>query len=336
MMPKIKSAVNRYHIIDACLTNKQKPYPTIEALAKACSDKIREGISTSTIEKDIRQMKRPRPHGYDAPIEYSKQHRGYFYAEQGFSISDLQLSDEEWDGLRYAANLLHQYAEVPLFKDFKQAIEKINTRFNLMIDLEEEDFEKYIQFETSHRTTGYHWIQEAYAAIRNRWLLNIKYDNIYKNKTQEYLVYPKLLKEHRNRWYLVGWVTDRKDYLTFALDRIQEMQSKEVVQKHLLDFDANKFLQHSVGIMETAEKPVKVVLMIKSPYHKLVELEPIHHSQKSAKHNSDGAMIELYLNINPELINTILSMGPYCKVVQPLSLKNNVKSILTKTLQQYQ
>jgi hypothetical protein len=39
-------------------------------------------------------MKRPRPHGYDAPIEYSKQHKGYFYAVQGFSISDLQLSDE--------------------------------------------------------------------------------------------------------------------------------------------------------------------------------------------------------------------------------------------------
>ena len=335
-MPKIKSAVNRYHIIDTCLTNRQKPFPSIEALAKACSDKIREGISTSTIEKDIRQMKRPRPHGYDAPIEYSKQHRGYFYAEQGFSISDLKLSDEEWDGLRYAANLLHQYAEVPLFKDFKQAIEKINTRFNLMIDLEEDDFEKYIQFETSHLTTGYQWIQQSYAAMRNRWLLNIKYDNIYKNKTQEYLVYPKLLKEHRNRWYLVGWVNDRKDYLTFALDRIQEMQSKEVVQKHLFDFDANKFLQHSVGIMETAEKPVKVVLMVKSPYHKLVELEPIHHSQKITKQTSDGILLELYLNINPELINTILAMGAYCKVVQPASLKTNLKSILSETLQQYQ
>ena len=204
-----------------------------------------------------------------------------------------------------------------------------------MIDLEEKDFEKYIQFETSNLTTGYHWIQEAYVAIRNRWLLNIKYDNIYKNKTQEYLVYPKLLKEHRNRWYLVGWVNDRKDYLTFALDRIQEMQSKEVVQKHLLDFDANKFLQHSVGIMETAEKPVKVVLIIKNPYHKLIELEPIHHSQKISKLSDSGAQIELSININHELVNTILAMGVYCKVVQPATLKNTIKLALSETLKQY-
>jgi predicted DNA-binding transcriptional regulator YafY len=334
-MPKIKSAVNRYHIIDACLTNSLKPYPSIEALAKVCSEKIREGISTSTIEKDIRQMKRPHPHGYDAPIEYSKQHRGYFYAEQGFSISDLKLSDEEWDGLRYAANLLHQYSDVPLFRDFKQAIEKINTRFNLMIDLEEDDFENYIQFETSNLTTGYHWIQEAYVALRNRWLLNIEYENIYKQETKKYVVYPKLLKEHRNRWYLVGWVEDRKDYLTFALDRIKQMQTNSTVQKHLFNFDPKVFLQHSVGIMETAEKAVKVVLMIKSPYHKLLELEPIHHSQKMSKQTENGAQIELSINVNHELVNTILAMGIYCKVVQPASLKNKIKAILSESLKYY-
>ena len=84
-MPKIKSAVSRYHIIDACLNNKMKPYPTLEDLANECSVRIREGISTSTIEKDIRQMKMSRPQGYDAPIEYSKFKKGYFIARLPYS-----------------------------------------------------------------------------------------------------------------------------------------------------------------------------------------------------------------------------------------------------------
>jgi len=222
-MPKLKSAVSRYYIIDACLNNNLKPFPTIEDLANVCSERVREGISTSTIEKDIRQMKMSRPNGYDAPIEYSKIRKGYFYAEQGFSISDLQLADHEWDGLRYAANLLHQYSTVPIFKDFKQAIEKINTRFNLLIDLEEEGFDKYIQFETGNATSGYDFINVVFPALKNRWLLKISYENIYKKEVKEYTVYPKLLKEHRNRWYLIGWVSDREDYLTFALDRIQNI-----------------------------------------------------------------------------------------------------------------
>ena len=334
-MPKIKYAYSRFYIIDACLTNKLKPYPSIEDLAKACSDKVREGISTSTIEKDIRQMKRPRPHGFDAPIEYSKQHKGYFYAEQGFSISDLQLTDEEWEGLRYAANLLHQYSSVPIFKDFSQAIEKINTRFNLLIDLEEDGFEKYIQFETSQSPSGYQWIKEIFPALQQRWLLNISYDNIYKKETKEYIIYPQLLKEHRNRWYLIGWVADRADYLTFALDRIKNIQVNATRQKHRHDFNPSLFLQHSVGIMETAEKPSKVVLQIQAPYDKLLELEPMHHSQKIMKRNPKGITIEIMVNINHELINTILSMGSFCKVAKPASLQKKIKEHLTQSLSQY-
>ena len=331
-MPKIKSAVSRFYIIDACLTNPLKPYPTIEDLARECSERIREGISTSTIEKDIRQMKLSRPNGYDAPIEYSKQNKGYFYAEQGFSIADLTLSDHEWDGLRYAANLLHQYTHVSIFKDFKQAIDKINTRFNLLLDLEEPDFDKYIQFETGNSTNGYDWIGNILPAIKNRWILNIRYENIYKKEVKEYSVYPKLLKEHRNRWYLIGWVAHREDYLTFALDRIQNIAVVQKTQKHRFDFNADDFLQFSVGIMEGDKKPEKVVLQIDDPYHKLIQLEPLHHSQKIIEQNSKMIKIEVQVHINEELCNHILSMGPYGKVLQPNHLKKRIKELLSKTL----
>ncbi|MEI8054115.1 MAG: WYL domain-containing protein [Bacteroidota bacterium] len=334
-MPKIKSAVSRYHIIDACLNNKMKPYPTLEDLANECSVRIREGISTSTIEKDIRQMKMSRPQGYDAPIEYSKFKKGYFYAEQGFSITELKLEDHEWDGLRYAANLLHQYSNVSIFKDFKQAIDKINTRFNLLMDLEEADFDRYIQFETGNATNGYDWIGTILPAVKNRWIMNIRYENIYKKTVKEYSVYPKLLKEHRNRWYVIGWVAEREDYLTFALDRIQHIETVQKVQKHRFDFNADNFLQHTVGIMESDSNPSKVVLSILDPYHKLLQLEPIHHTQKEIKQNKNGIDIELMVNINPELINRILSMGSYCKVLQPASLKKQVKESLLKTIAYY-
>lgn len=334
-MPKLKSAVSRYTMIDICLNNKLKPYPSLEDLAKACSSRIRGGISTSTIEKDIRQMKLSPPNGYDAPIEYSKINKGYFYAEQGFSISELKLDDEEWDGLRYAANLLHQYAHVSIFKDFKQAIDKINTRFNLLIDLEEEDFNKFIQFETGNATSGYDWISVILPALKNRWLLKVDYENIYKNEIKKYTIYPKLLKEHRNRWYLIGWVEERQDYLTFALDRIHHIETIEKTQKHRFDFNADSFLQHSIGIMENNDQPHKVVLSIKDPYHKLIQLEPIHPSQKIIKTTKTGIDVEITININPELTNRILSMGSFCKVVQPAILKKEIKASLLKTLEQY-
>ena len=201
--------------------------------------------------------------------------------------------------------------------------------------MEEEDFDKYIQFETGNATSGYDWIGTILPALKNRWIIKLLYENIYKKEVKEYLVYPKLLKEHRNRWYIIGWVAEREDYLTFALDRIQQIETIEKVQKHRFDFNADNFLQHSVGIMEDDTQPSKVVLSIQDPYHKLIRLEPIHPTQKTTKQTKNGVDIEIMVKINHELINRILSMGSYCKVLQPASLKKQIKESLLKTIAQY-
>ena len=334
-MPIIKSAFSRYQVIDRCLNNKQRKYPTLEKLAEACWDKLNIEVSVSTIEKDIAAMKRPAPIGFSAPIVYNKREKGYAYAEQGFSILGLSLEPEEWEGLQYAAKLLNQYKDVPVFKNFKSAIEKIDTGFNLGIDLNDEAITKYVQFETAVATSGYEWIAIIYQAITNRFLLTITYDNIYKKETKQYELVPYLLKEHRNRWYLIAWVEERKDYLTFALDRIQELSSGEERQKIRSDFNADLFLQYATGIMEGNGKPYKVVLTIDKPFNKLVKLEPLHASQKIIKDVKDTLKIELTVNINPEFCMRLLSMGPYCKIIQPASLKLQIKELLKQTLKQY-
>ena len=54
-MPANKYALLRYRIIDRCLTNPGKPFPTKEELRQACGDALYgsdgEHISISTVEK---------------------------------------------------------------------------------------------------------------------------------------------------------------------------------------------------------------------------------------------------------------------------------------------
>ena len=334
-MPKNKSAVTRHRIIDNCLTNKRRPYPTLEDLARKCGEKLDTEISTSTIEKDISIMKRNAPVGYDAPIIYSKERKGYAYAEEGFSIAELQLESEEWDSLRYAAKVLYQYADVPIFKDFKQAIEKIDARFGLQLDINDTSLERFIQFETGSATTGYDWLGVIYSAMRSSWQLNISYENIYKSEIKEYKLVPYLMKENRNRWYLIGWVEEREDYLTFALDRIQSIDTIKQKKRNRSDFDPELFLKHSVGIMESEGKPRKVSIMVKNPYHKLIKLEPLHSTQKIINETNKDIRVEITVYINHELHQRILSMGNYCKVLQPASLRKQIQQTLKETISQY-
>jgi predicted DNA-binding transcriptional regulator YafY len=334
-MPLNKDAFTRYRIIDNCLNNKQRKYPTKKYLAEACSRVLGKEISASTIEKDIHAMKEGVVYGNKAPIVYSKLHKGYIYDEQGFSINDLNLEVQEWEALAYASNLIYQYKEVPLFKSFKDAIEKIHGRFYIPFDHQDADFESYVQYEKSNSNTGYEWLHVCYQAFKNNYAIEISYENIYKQETKQYTILPYLLKEYRNRWYVIGWDNNREDYLTFGLDRIQDAIIIEKKQKRRNDFDVNLFLKNALGIMEGDGSATIVELEITAPIDRLISLEPLHHSQKTIRKTKKYSVIQMEVNINPELHRVILSLGAACKVIKPADLKKALRAQLTEMLSFY-
>lgn len=280
-------------------------------------------------------MKKPEPVGFSAPIAYSKTEKGYYYTEAGFSISELSLAEEEWNALRFSAQLLFQYREVPIFSDFRNAIERINTRFALGLDTDEPEVNRFVQFETSNASNGQLWIDLIFSAIRTRRALVFKYENIYKKKISAYQLDPYLLREHRNRWYMIGWSEERQDYLTFALDRIIELNVTDNPQNLKKDFHSGEFFQHATGIMEGTGKPVKVELVVKGPAAKLLLLEPLHQSQVLMSQKGDVIKLSLNVLVNEEFMLRLLGLGPACKVIKPASLKASIKSMINGMLENY-
>ena len=334
-MPKNKSAATRYRVIDKMLNEKRKPYPNLEQLAAKCSAVLGSDVSTSTIEKDIRAMREQAPKGYSAPIVYSKIEGGYVYGEVGFSIAELNLNEEEWSALQFASQLLYQYKDVPVFSNFKNAIERINTRFALGIDGNDKVLDEVVQFEKAVHTNGMEFIEFIYSAIKNKQAIEFNYRNIYKKTTSASSLIPYLIKEHRNRWYVIGWSTEKEKYTTYALDRMSDVNLLEGTVKKRSDFNANSFFQHSTGIMEGNTKPEEVLLTIKKPISDLALLEPLHATQKIIIEKSDRVQISLKVLVNEEFMFKILGMGSYCIVDKPASLRKSIKGAIQQMSSNY-
>lgn len=334
-MPKNKSAVIRYRVIDQMLNDKRNPFPNLEQLAAKCSAILGADVSTSTIEKDIRAMREQSPKGYSAPIVYSKLEGGYVYGEVGFSIAELNLNEEEWTALQFASQLLYQYKEVPVFSNFKNAIERINTRFALGIDGSDKLLDEVVQFEKSIHTKGMDLIEFIYNAIKNKQAIQFQYKNIYKGKSSSANLIPYLIKENRNRWYVIGWNEEKDKYTTYALDRITDLVVLSNVYKRRPDFNASTFFQHSTGIMESNTKPEEVLLTILKPISDLVLLEPLHATQKLISEKTDRVQISLKVLLNEEFTFKILGMGAFCVVDKPASLRKTIKGAIQKTATNY-
>ncbi len=151
-MPANKFALLRYRIIDRCIRNRgSKAYPSKEDLRFACEEALYgsdgEHISMSTIDKDIWAMRNEGELGYYAPIKFSKEYGGYYYEDPEFTISEVPLNDDDLNAIQAAAETLYQFRDIPLFKQFDSAIEKIFDRMKISTSKVESKDSEVIQFE---------------------------------------------------------------------------------------------------------------------------------------------------------------------------------------------
>ena len=286
-MPANKYALLRYRIIDRCLTNSGNPFPTKEDLREACEEALYgsegEHISISTIEKDLWAMRNEADLGYYAPVEYHREERGYYYSEEGYSINDISLNDDDLDAIRFATNTLIQFRELPIFKQFDQALGKIADRLAVSPNLDSNEVNEHIQFESTPHAAGSQHLAPLLEAIRSRYPVKIGYTKFKddQDRLTFYLVHPYLLKEYRNRWYLLSWDPSKHQIRTFGCDRVQTLDiHKEERFQVEPSFKADAYFTHAFGITVVGESaPETIRFSCDAVLAKYLKSQPLHHSQ---------------------------------------------------------
>jgi predicted DNA-binding transcriptional regulator YafY len=225
-MPHIKNALIRYRIIDRCIRNKYKSYPSKQELREACEENLfgtnyGEHICDSTIEKDLFNMRMD----HDAPIKYSKKHNGYYYEDPSYSINDIPLTEDDLESIQFAVNTLQQFREVDMFKQFGQAIDKIVDRVAIESKQSLNSENPIVQFETAYSSGGNEFLPPLYEAIISKNKVIFNYKSFKSTDFKERIVSPLLLKEYRNRWYLISFDESKNDIITFALERMLNLES---------------------------------------------------------------------------------------------------------------
>lgn len=338
-MPANKYALIRYRTIDRCLKNHARPFPTKEDLRSACEEALYgsdgDRISTSTIEKDLNAMRFDGTLGYYAPIAYHRDERGYYYEEDDYSIDNLQLNEEELESIRFAARTLVQFQNVPLFSQFGQAIGKIDDRLRLAPNLHTDELDAVVQFESVPTTRGSEYLMPLLQGIKQKQSLQIAYRKFRSDQATATVIHPYLLKEYRNRWYVIAWNTDRAAYRTYGLDRIEEITPLNEYFSPQNDFDADRFFKHSFGISKIGDEPQDIVIHCNRLEYEYFSAQPVHPSQRLKMLGEDRYELQLHVLITFELIQFILGLGPAVEVAKPMQLRKLLFQSLSESLKIY-
>lgn len=334
-MPVNKNALIRYKTIDNCLRNPYRRW-TVEDLVDACADAlydfegIRRGVSLRTIQGDL-QMMRSDKLGYNAPIEVYD-HKYYRYSDRNYSIMNLPLSHNDIETMTEAVNLLRQFEDFDHFSEMSDVVSRLQD--NLAIARGKK---KIVDFERNSNLKGLRYLNPLYNHIARRETIKIEYQSFSARKPYAYTVFPHLLKEYRNRWFL--FCTNTKGMLyNFALDRILSIQAEtDTPYKSNPDFDPDTYFNDLIGVTKWGNA-TEITFWASREQALYIATKPIHPSQKIIQDKTkDGSKVfSVIVEPNWEFFSLMLGFGPGVRILSPNSVVREIKRKIKKAAEQYE
>ena len=331
-MPKTKNAYLRYLIIHSQIKRNKYKYgfPTLENLIWELEDQG-YNVSESTVEKDLNFLKYER----GAPIEYDRRQKCYKYTDDW--EFDIPLSPEDVRMLRMLVHKLEIFGEADEFRTLKESIDKLSNHFNLMNQHPDDKIDKYILFEYTKGFSGKHLLSPVYDAIYEKKEIAFTHCRFESDKPTERTIQPYILKEHRNRWYIIG--KENEEPRIFGLDRICNLKvtDRYFIQDSGFYDDIFRVLYDSVGVFAFGVASEDVVLHFNEDEAPYIKSLPLHRSQKALYENeTDGYTVKMHVKVTPEFINDcILRFGDMVKVISPQSLADSVRQIYLNAIALY-
>ena len=336
-MPANKNALIRYKTIDNCLRNTYKRW-TLNDLVDACSDAlydcegISKGVSVRTVQMDLQTMRSDKL-GYNAPIEVYDQ-KYYRYSDPDFSIMNMPMSENDYQVLHEAVDMLRQLDNFEQFAEMSDVVSRLQDK----LAISKHNRKPIVHFDNVPNLKGLKLLNPLYNYIAQRQSLRIMYQPFSARKPQQYVVFPNLLKEFRNRWFL--FCSRATDLLMFnlALDRIVSVEPIDVPYRDNPQFDSEHFFDNVIGVTKNiGNKPQHITFRATREQSHYIATKPVHPSQKlvSCNPNDGSCIFSIDVVINIEMYSIMMSFGPGVKLLSPRQAVTFMAKKLRQAAAQY-
>jgi predicted DNA-binding transcriptional regulator YafY len=256
------------------------------------------GIPARTLDRNLAQLE------YEGKVNTRKVGTClYFFAQKPIERIEFGLSTEELEALCLAEKFLAAYANTPLEKHFKSAVSKIRLAAKDASSIEADLDNKYSVPHMPHLAfmgaEVFERIQEAYdqrkIVIIDYYTFSQQKDKIF--KTTQHEVEPSKFIYKDNRWYLLAFRLESKNFSLYALSRVKNVE--------ILDKGYKLRLKQMQGFINSLkqEEPFEVVCSISQkilPYIYEMNQFPNGHPylRDEWKEKLTGSMLKAHLKEN--------------------------------------
>ena len=163
-------------------------------------------VNERTVRRDIAYL-RDQLH---APIEFDREHNGYFYTEPSYRLPFLQFTQGELVAFVLAERMIRPFRGTPFESDLKHAIAKLGAMLPGGVSIRLEAIAGYLSVLPAVSSS---YDPESFGALStavvNRGQVEMVYWTASRNETTRRVVDPYDLALVDGDWYLVGYCHER-------------------------------------------------------------------------------------------------------------------------------
>lgn len=377
-MPKNKNAVIRYMFLDQLLSDQKHQYTCLDLVIK-CNEMLelagypgicdghvrsREDVNAENsddfksgkrlIQMDLQALQ-------DAPfnmeIDNSEKSYGspvYRYKDPTRTLFSKKLSDDEKRLLKEVLNTLGQFSGVDSFswlQDLREKLEDKHSFGDSYLDVDGKevvDDRTIIAFEENKYLKNKEYLPMLFSFISNKQTIIVSYKKFTETETRKYFVYPYMLKQYSNRWYLIctpavdeTGVYNPELVLNLPLDRFAgeiKVDKRHKFKECAVELEER--YEEIIGITYYKENPVdEIIFAVKDGAIQYIETKPIHESQRiclDMQYHVDGyKTFCIECRYNHELLQTLSSFGEEIIVLSPKHLREKMRARIEDQLKSY-
>jgi predicted DNA-binding transcriptional regulator YafY len=328
-MPATKNQNIRLEILDELLSLRKWTLDELLSRFNAIIGDMSEPVTRRTLFRDINYLIDIK----GAPIHRPEKGDNFYYYTESFSLMNIPLDEDDLASLKNAVQILKQVENFGLIREVDDVVRKLENR----IHIESAEQPILLQFEKHTSSFGTEHIQDLLEALKSKTALRITYQPYSHPDAAERVVHPYLLKEFRNRWFLLGREGNASRVTNYSLDRVKRIRpSGELYIENDL-FDPAQYFNHLIGVsVPEGATPEDIDIKVYKQAAPYVRSKPIHMNQEVLSEYKDGSiLVRLKLIINYELKSVLLSYGPGLVVRKPKLLKETLRDLLEETAKLY-
>lgn len=251
------------------------------------------------------------------------------YSLEGYDyLLDLKLSKDENSALMVANEQL-KTTDFIYYKEFKQIVDKINSvKKKDFAELNEVEylFKGVKSFEAKDERKK---CLDINAAIISKNKIKIKYFSLSSGESER-IVQPYAIINYNGAIYFTGFCENRNKVIDFKISRIKEysiLDSKYEIPK---EFSVKDYMKNSLGIYRGETFLIK--LKIEKPMSYIISEKIWSENQIISWRPDESIIFEAEFSGKTEIVSWILSMGSTVKVLEPESLKIEIKNTLNEMI----